>query len=415
MKKPPCAILVDGYLSTQNFVDAFRTRGIRLIHVQSGPSIPDIVRDRFFESGFEKNIVCYSKEALLKALQQEPILCVIAGSDLGIALADFLSKRLGLKTNGTQMSHARRNKFQMGETLKQMGIATANQILTNKLTRILQWVESKEALPIVLKPEESIGAEDVFICNTKHEVEEAFFKILGQKNALGGVNQQVLVQEFIQGTEYIVNTFSVGGQHFVSDLWECDKAQQQGGEPLALMERLLPFDTEYFSPLSQFSKRVLDHLQIQFGPGHLEIVLTHEGPVLIEMAPRIHGSLDPRTVQSALGYNHIELTLDTYLYPENIIQLIKQRYRPHRTIFHVFLRAFRAGILLESPNIHPIEQLISFAKIHLRVKKGDTLMPTTNLCNGIGSVDLVHNNLEQLQQDYQSLRTVEKNDLLSFL
>jgi hypothetical protein len=47
---------------------------------------------------------------------------VIPGAETGVELADQLSSRLGLRTNGTAKSIARRNKYYMGETVRATGI-----------------------------------------------------------------------------------------------------------------------------------------------------------------------------------------------------------------------------------------------------------------------------------------------------
>lgn len=44
-----------------------------------------------------------------------------------------------------------------------------------------------------------------------------------QINGLGGVNEGALIQEFLDGTEYVVDTVSRGGVHRVCAIWEYDK------------------------------------------------------------------------------------------------------------------------------------------------------------------------------------------------
>lgn len=59
----------------------------------------------------------------MEALQDLPfpILAVIPGAETGVELADQLSSRLGLRSNGTSQSIARRNKYYMGETVRAAG------------------------------------------------------------------------------------------------------------------------------------------------------------------------------------------------------------------------------------------------------------------------------------------------------
>jgi biotin carboxylase len=59
--------------------------------------------------------------------------------------------------------------------------------------------------------------------------------------------------------------------------------------------------------------RVLDALGIRFGPAHTELMLTKEGPLLIEIGARLDGSDAPIIGERAYGINQIHLTADCYL------------------------------------------------------------------------------------------------------
>lgn len=46
---------------------------------------------------------------------------MIPGAETGVELADQLSHRMGLRSNGVDKSLARRNKYHMGETVRNAG------------------------------------------------------------------------------------------------------------------------------------------------------------------------------------------------------------------------------------------------------------------------------------------------------
>ena len=64
--------------------------------------------------------------AMLRALPF-PIIAVIPGAETGVELADRLSSRLGLRSNGESGSLARRNKYLMGEAVRNAGIRAVLQ------------------------------------------------------------------------------------------------------------------------------------------------------------------------------------------------------------------------------------------------------------------------------------------------
>lgn len=75
----------------------------------------------------------------------------------------------------------------------------------------------------MLKPLASAGSDGVYFAASEAEARTAFDTILGGRNVFGADNGAVLIQEFLQGTEYVVDSVSHRGQHRVCCLWEYDK------------------------------------------------------------------------------------------------------------------------------------------------------------------------------------------------
>ena len=57
----------------------------------------------------------------------------LTGAETGVELADRLSNRLGLRSNGEDLSLARRNKYIMGETVRASGVRAVKQQLCTTL------------------------------------------------------------------------------------------------------------------------------------------------------------------------------------------------------------------------------------------------------------------------------------------
>lgn len=86
-------------------------------------------------------------------------------------LADRLSARLGLRSNGEAGSLARRNKFLMGEAVRSAGVRAVKQRLCNTLDELHEFLSTLnksagDILKCVVKPVQSAGTDDVFLCNT---------------------------------------------------------------------------------------------------------------------------------------------------------------------------------------------------------------------------------------------------------
>ena len=96
----------------------------------------------------------------------------------------------------------------------------------------------------VVKPVEGAGSDGVSICNARDEVRAAYRAFEGTKNVLGLDNYEVLLQEFLAGTEYVVDTVSLDGLHKVVAIWCVERGSQEDALPAT---SLLPFASS--SPL----------------------------------------------------------------------------------------------------------------------------------------------------------------------
>lgn len=179
-------------------------------------------------------------------------------------------------------------------------------------------------LKCVVKPVQSAGTDDVFLCQSMDEAIIAFEKIYGTVNGIGLHNDCVLVQEFLVGKEYVVDKVSRDGVHKLVAIWEYDKRKVNGANFVYFGMRLKNPNTEMARVMSAYADQVLDAVGIQHGPSHMEVMLntyTDDNgkvvydPCLVEVGARCQGGEGtwlPVSVE-CVGYNQVTITVDTYL------------------------------------------------------------------------------------------------------
>lgn len=413
--------IVDAYSSGNLFAAELRARGYGVLHVQSTAVIPEGYKQSFRGQDFEQNLVFSEKDYtslghILGELSKEKVSCVLAGSEPGVALADILSERLALKTNGTALSLARRNKFEMIERVRAQGISAPVQSLQTTLGEALTWIAAHTCFPVVLKPVNSAGTDRVAICNDIDEVKSAFDAIYGKSNRLDQVNDSVLVQEFLVGTEYAVNTVSETGTHFTSSVWKYLKSAI-GNNDVLFYDRdvLLSPQDEAFDVLDAYAKLVLHALGIQHGPAHIEVMITSRGPVLIELGARMSGATMPRLELATTGLGQLDLTLDAYLDPKTYRQKISgpRELKQHSQL--VTIRNEMTGTIVARAGLEKIQKLSSYDSSRIKFKVGDYLPATCNVFTSPGFVILSHANTAIVNQDYSIIREIERNGVFSVI
>ena len=249
-----------------------------------------------------------------------PVVAVIPGAETGVDLADKLSERLGLRTNGTALSEARRNKYVMGETVRAAGVRAVKQLRATTWGEISEFLTAWKPDPfkVIVKPMDSAGSDDVTLCSSIHEVQAAFGNIMGKVNGLGLVNKAVLVQEYLEGKEYVVDMVSRDGVHKVLGLWEYDRRPANGANFVNHGQHMLTSDYAHCREMIDYQKKVLDALGIRHGPTHGEVKWCRGEPVLVEVGARCHGGdgLWIGIAQEAFGFDQASATVFAYLMPD---------------------------------------------------------------------------------------------------
>ena len=244
---------------------------------------------------------------------------VIAGAETGVLLADKLSESLGIRTNGTLLSEARRNKYVMGETIRSAGIRAVKQLRASSWETINSWIIEWNPSPfkLIVKPLESAGSDSVTLCMNIDEVKNAFTSIMGKSNHLGLSNGAVLVQEFLEGTEYVIDSVSRDGEHKIIAIWEYDRRPVNGADFVCFGQRLMIADEDRVQELVAYQKKVLTALNIINGASHGEIKWFKDEPVLVEVGARCHGAegcwIDIE--DKVYGYNQAQVNIDCYINP----------------------------------------------------------------------------------------------------
>ncbi|MBN1684847.1 MAG: ATP-grasp domain-containing protein [Gammaproteobacteria bacterium] len=405
------AIIVDGYRTGATLAPRLIKLGFSCIHVQSAPSLDPFFVKTFEPAHYVENFVNTGDfDALANKLKQYPVKFVLPGIDSGIEDADLLSERLGLPCNELKLSAARRDKFKMIDTVAKSGLNTAQQIRSNQLEDIIHFAQELNEWPIILKPLQSAGMDLVFFCYNEGDILTGFHEIMMTKNIFGSENQAVLAQTFLEGTQYIVNTVSYEGKHFLTEMWVLMKKEFKEASPVFDYMKILPYEFEYRETLVQYTFRVLDALGVRYGAAHSEIMLTKKGPALIETGIRCMGAISPDIINEAVGRNQVDLLLKAYAAPENFLAENTNFYSIKKHLFVKFLIASQQGKIEHIQHQDTIKNLKSFYRMSIGVKPGDFLVKTANLKTSPGMIFLLHPDESVVMCDYQTLSQLE-NDM----
>jgi biotin carboxylase len=410
---PRLGLIVDAYSTGAALAPRFAAAGVRTLHVQSRPVPPPFYARSFRRDDFVENIVhdgTDDLDATLNALAHHDIDFVLAGAEIGVPLADALAERLNLPGNGTNLSHARRDKHAMAEAVRTAGLDAVEQLKTNSAAEAIAWAAARGDWPVVVKPLDSAGTEGVTFCQNAEEIAAAFANGVGRPNALGGANRELLVQEELRGAQFFTDSISWDGVHHVSEIWRSRKRLVHDTCEMYDYEDLLEPRGPEQDLVAAYVKGVLDALGIRYGSAHTELVLTDRGPVLIECGARMQGTILDRVVDRCTP-SHVTVTVDAYLDPSSVARRAANP-PPLREKARVVTLISKAEGTITAVRHDELEKLPSYAGAVALLSPGDRIARTFDLFTSPGTVYLVAPDEALLQEDYERLRELEETGRL---
>jgi biotin carboxylase len=274
-----------------------------------------------------------------------------------------------------------------------------------------------ETFPVVVKPVESCGSDGVKLCKDLQETEDHFQLLMESQRKVGAQGAAVLCQEFLRGTEYVVDHVSRNGVHKTVMVWRYDKRPTNGAA--FVYWGMIPVDSqsEEAKILIQYMRGVLDALALNNGPTHGEVMMTPDGPCLVEMNCRSHG-WDGAWVPLAemlCGYAQPAVALDSHLHPEVFESIPSVMPSPFKASGQaVMLISYSTGEVLSTPGYEKMKQLPSFAALQTGYGKGSKVEVTVDLFTAVGVLMLANPDSEQLEKDLAKVRQIEKEGIFAF-
>jgi S-sulfo-L-cysteine synthase (3-phospho-L-serine-dependent) len=288
------------------FCAAGRRLGLRPVVFARDPArYPYLAEDGIDTRGVDTGDPAAIRRALAELTAQAGIVGVTSSSEYYVAAAAELAAELGLPHPNAAAITACRDKGVQRRLLAEHGLAGPAFGTATDPDQAAE-LAAELGLPVVLKPVSGSGSVGVRLCSQPAEVVEAAHAVLAADLAGAGIPAQsaVLLERYVDGPEFSVETFGtavvgVTGKHV--------------GAPPYFVETghdfPAPLPEEARTELADTALRALAALELGWGPAHVELRLTAEGPVVIEVNPRLAGGMIPDLIRLATGIDLIAATV----------------------------------------------------------------------------------------------------------
>lgn len=211
---------------------------------------------------------------------------VINGTDQHLHITESIASKITPSlSNDVNYSHYRADKYYQQECMRKNGYNSIKQIRID-LDHFDDTILKNVKYPVFAKPVNGGGTIGAFKANNKEEL------IKNLSNAPKVINyekiKKYLIQEYIDGIEIAVDTFSVNGIHSISHVTKYNKILYKDG-PIYISAQIV-VDSEMITKCSNFARNVLNACKYENGFAHIELFyLGNDDFYLIELNPRVSG------------------------------------------------------------------------------------------------------------------------------
>jgi biotin carboxylase len=342
-----------------------------------------------------------TRDEIIQKLNASPfkIKACIAATEGGVELAEEVAHALGLLCNPLELGEACRDKGVMRKMLKKSGLSCPGFAICQSEKDVKEFAAAHR-FPLVIKTPKGASTSQVYVCENLPSLLEAFHSIYGHEDLYGNVAKTAVLEEYIAGKEYIVNTFCDGSKLHVTDLWYYDKIDSAEFKNIYYNIISIPLDDPAMERIVDYGVQVTKAFHIERGIAHIEIKDDPvRGPTMIEVGTRLPGLRLPIYMQKYSNFDPYRATIEVFTQARaslpDTIQLRKH-------IGVVFCPTMRGGKVKKILGLDKIQKLASYIDHSLNIHAGDTIPSSTYIGTFPCFVFLAHEDRPQLFNDIEA-------------
>ena len=249
---------------------------------------------------------------LHQKLEFDAIICLL---DIRLIETARLAEKLGLRYLNVESAKLLRDKFNVRARLEANGIeqpkfelATTNEEVIRAITKV--------GLPVLLKPSDGYGSQNILTLENDEDLDlarETLAQLLPISTDYGlGVrsNDRLLIERYMHGTLIGCDTLTHNGKHLLLGV---NEKLMFSPPSFAIRGGCFMPNKGEWAVLEDYLFRILDAVGYDCGATHTEIILTADGPRLVEINPRLVGAKIARLMAYSLNKSVHELLIDLHL------------------------------------------------------------------------------------------------------
>jgi len=377
-----CLFIIGAGIFQTPAIRKAKEMGLRVITADKNP------RSEGFQYADHYEIVStHDSEALLHIAQKHRVDGVMTlSTEIAVLPTAYVAERLRLPGLTVDVARKATNKYLMRKAFKEKGVPCPEFCLV-KNPEDLKDIDNFLRFPLMVKPTTGYASKGVQKVRDKRTLERAF-RIARNESPDGSV----VVEEFIQGREVGGESFTVNGK--TSMIYITNKKITRPPHYIPLGHSLPSVLQEgLISKIKDVVKKGIRALGVTNGPVNFDVMVTRQGPKVLEMGARLGGNCLPVIVSIHSGIDTIRESIKLALGKKPDI-----RERQNRPVGVRLLTSRSTGVIKHIAGIKTLKKNQDVIDVHFTYNIGDTIHKLSSGIDKIGYVIISGKNINDVEK-----------------
>lgn len=322
---------------------------------------------------------------------------VTAATDKPLVMMARLAEKYGFPFYSVETAQWSTDKFQMKERFELGGVPHAQGRLISK-------VEEAEGLvfPVIVKPRDNSGSRGVKLCRDKNELQISIDEALENSKL-----DTVLVEEFIEGPEYSIESLHHDGKSEVIQFTEKKTTEFPYNVELGHIQPANISD-ENKQKIREIISKIGKALNFENCPSHTELKINDRGIFVIETSPRLGGDY----ITSTLTPLSSGVNLEDELLKISLGEAINPAPKAVQYSGVRFFSFKEGSVIKHVPNEEFVKGWPHVVDFSFTLKEGDKVNRITSSLNRYGQLILQAGNRDAIEEAFDKYEKVIADDCI---
>lgn len=284
-------------IADEKLNESFKAYAYRFIHINI--------------ANFEESL-----NTILRAYHEEPFDGVITFIDRGVELAAAISQATGIPGNSPNAAKSARNKHFMRMVLEKNNVPCPKFYHVYSL-KDLKIASEELDFPFIFKPVGAASSKAIFKIESNSHLKLVYQEMLDATNPSNDLMFKLYPNEYIAEEYMVGQEFSVEGVSSFSEIHFAGITEKwTTKDNFTEFQHVFPARISKIieDEIYQITKQALSAIDWKNGAFHVEVMLTHEGPKIIEINGRLGGDyITTHLVEAGRGMDIIQASYQAAL------------------------------------------------------------------------------------------------------